>query len=203
VDDEESLQRAILQSLQRFEEQLYPSRIWRIWDERKTYKPRTEEILQIEIDEHLRAELGRVVINMETKVQRRDRADIRVEAFPRCKSAAGPLAVTLEVKLGHSTAVQAKMETQLRDQYLVTLRETHGIYVVGWFFGEHYRPRTKFQRQSPKEAQSFFDEQARSLSTGGYYIVAKVLDCALRVSSRHNARTGQRRKNRKRRATAT
>lgn len=172
VCDNDSLQRAVLASLRRYEKSLHPDGINNLWEKRK---PRNEEALQVEIARHLRREFrtGGIVINMEPKVERHERSDIRVEA--------GSFAVTIEVKLGHSKdrerSLRKAMQTQLRDTYLRKRNETHGIYVVGWFFCPTFRPRGLRDFKTVASAKKYFAAQAAKLSRDHYKIAAFVMDC--------------------------
>ena len=170
VSDNDSLQRAVLASLGRFEQSLKPDGLLSIWE---NGEPRSEEVLQVEIARHLRREFEerRIVVNMETKVLR-ERSDIRVEA--------GPHVVTLEIKLGHSKDRERPLRTAMRSQlraYLENQNETHGIYVVGWFFSPTFRPNALRDLKTLPSARRFFDMQARKLSTAGFALTASVLDC--------------------------
>jgi len=123
---------------------------------------------------------------METKVEDRERADILVQA--------GAFAVTLEVKLGHSKdrerPLLKAMRTQLR-AYLEKQNKTHGIYVVGWFFCNSFRPGGITGMQSPDAAQKYFDAQAKKLSKDGYALSAPVIDCRWLESTSVHARKPQ------------
>ena len=182
VRDNDSLQRAILASLRRFEKDLHPNHILRLWDKQQ---PRTEDAFQVEIADHLATDLNNSVVNvnMETKVENRERADIRVQA--------GAFSVTLEVKLGHSTdrdrPLLKAMRTQLR-AYLEKQNKTHGIYVVGWFFCSSFRPGGIPGMKSLSAAKKYFDAQAKKLSTEGYALAASVIDCRWLESTSVRAR---------------
>jgi len=171
VRDNDSLQRAVMASLRRFEQALHPNHIHRLWEKQH---PRSEEAFQVEIADHLKSDLRNLVVNMETKVERRERADIRVEAV------GDSIAVTLEVKLGHSADRERPIRTAMRSQlraYLEKQNETHGIYVVGWFFCGAFRPSALRDLKSLRSAQKYFDAQAKKLSTDGYVLAASVIDC--------------------------
>ena len=170
VSDNDSLQRAVLASLRRFEQSLRPDGLLAIWE---NGEPRSEEVLQVEIARHLRREFEerRIVVNMETKILR-ERSDIRVQA--------GPHVVTLEVKLGHSNDRERPLRTAMRSQlraYLENQNETHGIYVVGWFFSPTFRPSALRDMKTLLSARRYFDMQARKFSTTGFVLAAAVIDC--------------------------
>ena len=126
---------------------------------------------------------------METKVERHERADIRVEA--------APFSVTLEVKLGHSKdrlrPLLKAMRSQLRDMYLANQNETHGIYVVGWFFGPAFRSGGLRNLKSLVAAKKWFASQAQRLSTDGHVLKAIVVDCRLRESAASRSKRRHRR----------
>lgn len=170
VSDNDSLQRAVLVSLRRFEKSLKPDGLVAIWEKNL---PRSEDALQSAIVAHLRRDFEerKIVINMETKVIR-ERSDIRVQA--------APYVVTLEVKLGHSNDRDRPLRSAMRSQlraYLENQNETHGIYVVGWFFGPTFGPGGLRDMKTARSAQRYFDAQARKLSTNRYVIAACVIDC--------------------------
>ncbi len=170
VSDNDSLQRAVLASLRRFERSLSPNGFIAIWE---NGQPRSEEALQVTIADHLQREFmgRRIVVNMETKVLR-ERSDIRVQA--------GPYVVTLEVKLGHSNDRDRPLRRAMRSQlraYLENQNETHGIYVVGWFFSPAFRPSALRDMKTLPSARRYFDSQARKLSTAGFALAASVIDC--------------------------
>jgi hypothetical protein len=183
VCDNNSLQRAVLASLKRFEKALHPDGIVALWE---AGRPRSEEVLQIEIARHLRREFveDEIVVNMETKVERRERSDIRVQA--------GKYVVTIEVKLGHSEdrlrPLRKAMRTQLRDSYLANSKESHGIYVVGWFFSSTFRPGGQRDLKSIAAARRYFRAQAQRLSTEHCFLEAFVIDCSLRESAASRGR---------------
>lgn len=169
IRDNDSLQHAVLASLRRFEKALHPNHIIRLW---QGDEPRSEEVLQVEIADHLAQDLDAIVVNMETKVERRERADIRVQA--------GPWAVTVEVKLGHSKDRDRPLRTAMRSQlraYLEKQNETHGVYVIGWFFCPAFRQRAPRGLKTLRVAQKHFDAQAQKLSMNGFSLAASVLDC--------------------------
>ena len=176
VSDNDSLQRAVLASLRRFERNLRPDGLLAIWEKPigKKGKPRSEEVLQVEIARHLRREFEeqRIVVNMEAKVLR-NRTDIRVEAKPHV--------VTIEVKLGHSSDSDRPLRTAMRSQlcsYLKEQRETHGIYVVGWFFCQIFPPKASNKMKTLSAARRYFDTQARKLSNSEFVLAASVIDCS-------------------------
>jgi len=181
VSDNDSLQRAVLASLRRFERNLSPNGFIAIWEKGQ---PRSEEALQVTINEHLRREFEerRIVVNMETKVLR-ERSDIRVQA--------GPHVVTLEVKLGHSTDRNRPLRTAMRSQlraYLENQNETHGIYVVGWFFCPAFRPTALRDMKTLPAARRYFASQAQKHSTAGFALTASVIDCRWPESTASRAR---------------
>ena len=170
VFDNDSLQRAVLASLRRFEKSLRPYGLSAIWEK---HRPRSEGVLQDAIAAHLHRDFEerQIVVNMEAKVLR-ERSDIRVQA--------GPHVVTIEVKLGHSNDRERPLRTAMRSQlraYLENQNETHGIYVVGWFFSTTFRPSALRDMKTLRSARHYFDMQARKFSTSGLVLAAAVIDC--------------------------
>jgi hypothetical protein len=191
VSDNDSLQRAVLASLRRYEQRLKPDGLIAIWDKGR---PRNENALQGAIAAHLRREFveQRIVVNMETKIIS-ERSDIRVQA--------GQYVVTLEVKLGHSDDRKRPLRTAMRSQlraYLENHGETHGIYVVGWFFCPAFRSRGLRDMKTFVSARRHFARQAEKISTARFSIAAIVLDCrwpqpiASRAQTKQTAKTGRR-----------
>jgi hypothetical protein len=92
-----------------------------------------------------------------------------------------PYVVTLEVKLGHSSDRDRPLRTALRSQlcsYLKEQRETHGIYVVGWFFCSIFSPKASNKMKTLSAAQRYFDTQARKLSNSEVVLAASIIDCS-------------------------
>jgi hypothetical protein len=114
----------------------------------------------------------RIVVNMETKVLR-EQSDIRVQA--------DPYVVTVEVKLGHSNDRDRPLRTAMRSQlrtYLENQNETHGIYVVGWFFCSIFPSGAPRDMKTLRSARRYFEAQARKLSKSGFVLAAAVIDCS-------------------------
>lgn len=178
ISDNDSLQRAVIASLRRYEKSLYPDAIMALWEKGV---PRSEEVFQVEIARHLKQDFRKdgVVINMEAKVVSRESTDIRVEA--------GEFSVTVEVKLGHSKdkhrPLKKAMQSQLRDGYLKKLNETHGVYVVGWFFCGVFNAAGLRDMKTLTAARKFFASQAAKVSTPPFQIASIVLDCRWRKSA--------------------
>ena len=79
------------------------------------------------------------------------------------------------------------MRSQLR-AYLENQSETHGIYVVGWFFCPAFHPTALRDMKTLRAAQRYFDTQARKLSTAGFALAASVIDCGWPEATASRAR---------------
>lgn len=129
--------------------------------------------MQAEITRHLQGDFEKrqIVVNREAEVLGRP-SDILVQA--------SPYVVTIEVKLGHAKDDKRPLRTAMRSQlrtYLENQNETHGIYVVGWFFCPAFKPGALRDMKTLPAARRYFDTQARKLSVSGFVLAASVIDC--------------------------
>ena len=60
------------------------------------------------------------------------------------------LLITIEVKCSFNQEVGTSLEKQLVAEYLLKLGRTHGIYLVGWYKGEGWKPNN-----NPLKAQTW------------------------------------------------
>ena len=151
------LQELLLESLARFQADLQgePTTAQVLWypvkdeaDRRKTlrYDVHEENYLSNVLRQHLRQDLQRASILVKREVEIRpaigagtgQRTDIFVEAFTRSPTGEklDVVVVVIEVKLSRHKEVLTALNSQLVD-YLTDQSYKHGIYLVGWHFGEH------------------------------------------------------------------
>ncbi len=176
IYDLDSLRRAVVASLRRFEERARNAPVHHLWN---GSKPRIEAELRDEILAHLKEDLPRVaLIDPELTFASSERADFRV-AWPQLE---GPgIEVFAEVKqCGYYPQVESAMRAQLADRYLKAQGNTHGLYVVGWHTCSHWpKGKNLFQKRGLKAARALLERQAEQLSVGGISVEALVLDLPL------------------------
>ncbi|MEK7408198.1 MAG: hypothetical protein AAB225_24270 [Acidobacteriota bacterium] len=195
VQTGEQLLEVLIESLKRLEVELQgetPAAI-DLWQE-VPFRPRSESRLSDYIKRHLERDIGGrgIVVNREVEIRRGagsspgERTDIHVDAVVNEPSSGSHdrISAIIEVKGCWNRDLKDAMETQLAERYLKDNRCPFGLYVVGWFASgqwdaEDYRKR-QAQQLSLAEAQAFFDDQARKLSSGTRRIKALVLNAALR-----------------------
>jgi hypothetical protein len=179
------LQGVVLESLSRLQEHLHgmtPLAPF-LWDE-AAGKPKSEGRLSDFIKFHLSNDLNRrgVLINREVELRnwpdkgRGESLDLLVQAIRHDET---PIDLIVEVKGCWNGALDAAMESQLRDRYLVGSYHTHGIYLVGWFASAG---GGKGCKQELLELRGRLDEQAKLLTSGSVHIRAVVMDCSLPLS---------------------
>lgn len=61
-----------------------------------------------------------------------------------------PFLVTIEVKCSFNQEVATSLDKQLIGEYSLKLGRTHGIYLVGWYKGEGWKPSN-----NPLKAQNW------------------------------------------------
>ena len=154
VTDNDSLLRAIVASLRRFE------RSWKnrpphlLWNKERT-EPLGEKELRDTLLDHLQQDLPRtLLLTREHTFFSDERSDIGVEAVLSDSTRAS---VVIEVKHCGHPKVESAIDTQLANRYLTAKGRTHGLYVVGWFSSERWpkTKRTRFQNRGIENAQAF------------------------------------------------
>lgn len=189
IVDAGSLQRAVLESLRRFEQawKKLPTRL--LWNLEES-KPHREADLSNALKLHLQNDLagrtvpscGSIFINREPEFFSGEATDLLVEAsLPDGKTAC----VVVEVKLCDHREVETSMETQLANRYLREKNLTHGIYFVGWFGCSAWpkaKPKTRFQNRTLAGARNILNRRAASLSKDSLQIEAVVVPCPLSAS---------------------
>ena len=185
VTDSDSLLRAIVASLRRFERSWKDRPTHLLWNAKRT-EPLGEKELRDTLLDHLQQDLPRTLLLMrEPTFFSDERSDIGVEVVLSDGTRAS---VVIEVKQCGHREVERAIETQLANRYLTAKSRTHGLYVVGWFSSERWpkKKRTRFQSRGIENAQTALDEKAHNLRSQGLTVAAVVLDC--RLSRRAPAR---------------
>ena len=190
------LQELLLESLARFQADLQgePTTAQVLWypvkdpdDRRKTlrYDVHEENYFSNVLRQHLRQDLQRANILVKREVEIRpalgsgtgQRTDIFVEAFT-CGTIGEKLdvvVVVIEVKLSRHKEVITALKTQLVG-YLNDQSYKHGIFLVGWHFGEH-EPKPPTFPDLP-DLMTQLTRQAATVAPA-YAVTACVLDIRL------------------------
>ncbi len=194
------LQELIIESLERFQADLHNELIAAevLWipvkdsaDRRKTlgYEVRNENFLSNVIRRHLTQDLQRADISVKREVEIRpslgpesgQRTDIYIEAFSR--DATGNkfdvVTVVIEVKLSKNKEVETALNDQLVP-YLRDQRYKHGIYLVGWHYGEYHNKPVK--EKSLPELHDLLKRQTQDVDPR-YSIRTLLLDIRLPADS--------------------
>ncbi len=122
--------------------------------------------------------------NKEVEVGAGYYTDIKVEARPQGHDVGHypPLHATIETKGCWHKDLTTAMKNQLLGLYLKDSESPHGIYLVLWFGSDGWIDadggKAKCHHWTLDDARSFFDDQARKLSSGRTLIRAYVLDCS-------------------------
>jgi len=153
----------LLESLGRFE--AYYSRkelpaferLWR-WskkgNKRTDFRPKDEEDFSDELARWLRDDLESrgIIVGREVQVERRQKTDVWVKAIPADKNVpADPLTVVVEVKGCWNPRVSDDIEDQLVQKYLLAHGLKCGLYVVGWFVCDYWKPARNNLKSSTLE----------------------------------------------------
>lgn len=190
---------AVIESIERYQDQFHGETpvVTRFWHEPSTgrWRPKDEANISNELTHHLRQELETegVVASREVEIRpgtatgTGQETDIHVDVVRSGSEEEPPLhlKVVVEVKGCWNRSVKSDMKEQLFKRYLHESDCNHGLYVVGWFLcdrwdSDDYRKNTTPSWQID-EAQRFFDEQARELSSIGQKMIRSlVLDLRLR-----------------------
>lgn len=203
VQSAKDLQELILESLSRFQADLHNELIAAevLWlpvkdpkDKRKIlgYELREENFLSNVIRRHLVQDLQRSDILIKREVEIRpsfgagtgQRTDIFVDAYSLDKGGnkTDVVSLVIEVKLSKN----GEVETSLHDQlipYLTDQKYKHGIYLIGWHFGEHYsRPQN---RKPLPDLNKLLKEQTHAAGHD-YTIKALLLDIRLPADKERN-----------------
>jgi hypothetical protein len=199
VETEDDLLDAVRGSLGRFQKKLQAEEtaVLDLWNETKkghtkVYTPKDEDRFASLVARHLNDDLrGRgIIVNREVKVREGERTDIYVDAV----AADGTrITVVVEAKGCWNASLGTDMKDQLADRYLLDARTTRGLYLVGWFYCDHWADSEKERKAlCPKDRVALADDlakQAVDLSASRRRIEAVVIDATLRFPLPKAAKT--------------
>ena len=201
VRSEDDLQELILDSIARFQANLnrteYPT-VPDLWNEKPELSPKDEIALTQKLVRWFGEDLGvknGAAVGCQVEPSLVHETDIEVWAQPRGVGPTGTrFVVTIEVKCSFNQEAETSLEKQLVAEYLVKLGRTHGIYLVGWYKGEGFKPK-----HNPLGAKNWADaSQALSKLLGAsrtahpdLQIDAFCLDCEFPQAFRKRGKSDQ------------
>jgi hypothetical protein len=190
VETEDDLLDAVQESLRRFEKKLHAEEtaVLDLWNEtkqghRKVYTPKDEDRFASLVARHLNDDLhGRgIIVNREVEVRKGERTDIYVDAIAKN---ATRITVVVEAKGCWNPQLREAIKDQLAERYLFNARTTRGLYLVGWFYCDHWADTDKARKAlCPPDGAALIaelDQQATALSVSPRRIEAVVIDARLR-----------------------
>jgi hypothetical protein len=159
-----------------------------LWNETKKghakiYTPKDEDRFASLVARHLNDDLqGRgIIVNREVEVRKGERTDIYVDAIAKDGTR---VTVVVEAKGCWNPELRTAMKVQLAERYLVNARTTRGLYLVGWFYCDHWNESDKARKAlCPPDRVALLnglEQQAAELTTPSRRIEAVVIDAALR-----------------------
>lgn len=166
-----------------------------LWDT-VVRRPKEEDALSDYLRNRLNDLIGSrgVVANREVQIRRTqtrgvgERIDLQVDATAGDSDQYRTITVPIEVKGAWNTDIDTAMRGQLVDRYLADLNTRHGIFAVGWFDPEWWRPdagalptdhrRARVVARGRDELGDALYEQATELRISGYDIRVVILDCS-------------------------
>ena len=199
VNDGAALLDVILESLQRFQQELTGETpgAETLWDHRGggRYRPKPESSLADAVKRHLISDLrGRpIVANREVEIRGSfgraagARTDIHIDALAPDTSSqpASTISAVIEAKGSWHENLEAHLESQLVGRYLrPPHRASHGIYLVGWYDSVAWDPNDRRRAAARRvgsiaELQDRLDVRARTLAKNGLDVRSIVLDVTL------------------------
>ncbi len=200
VRDNGDLMNVVIESLDELQRHLNGTTLpavedlWQ-WEEaglkRKNFRNKDEEAVSDYIARWLRDRIGpesRVVVNREVQPVRGKRTDVLVEAWSQTPQGRNrqetPLSVTIEVKGCWNPEIKTGAERQLLNDYLRPFGNTHGIFLVAWFFSPKFGKVLSDQTSHLKcntlgEAKERVAGFVQAAQVPGVDVVPLVLDCRL------------------------
>ncbi len=192
VNNGNDLMEIVCQSLDRLGKKLHGETpaVQFLWNESKTAKKSTfthkdENPLSDFVKIHLEQDLkGRgIIAQREVEIKRStgmrdgERTDIYVSAIvPRTQDI---VQIVIETKGCWHDDLDTAMQNQLRDIYLKHHNANYGLYLVGWFYGNHFPVPQKSGVRTIEDMRRNFEQQAFGLSTPIATLRSYVLDCSL------------------------
>ncbi len=192
IRNEDDLLEIVLASLARFQHDLQSQHVHRVWD---GHSPKHEEFVSKEVEDWLKRDLKRVVVNREVEVNRFDeRVDLKIEAVSFGNSDRSPITLIIEVKRAQNPEIPGSIKDQLVEKYLApNLGWNHGIYLVAWFYTQGiWEERQYTKSKTPKSAAKELAGHCSEVSKiSGYRIASFLLDCS--CSPRTEKKRGRKR----------
>lgn len=123
-----------------------------------------------------------IVVNREVEIKRSTgkKDGARTDIFIQAINPADPediISLVIEVKGCWNSELDKAMQTQLRDKYLSKHRSRAGLYLIGWFYGEH--KQAPKNRRDLKAVKKYFDNQAKAISLPDRMVKPYFLDCRM------------------------
>lgn len=196
INNSDDLLNLIIDSLERFEvilqgDNSLSSTLWDHFSPKvDKYTPKSEEVLSDFLKHHLNTELKAYGISSYREVQLRkpnriaggkqgEKTDIYVSfTHPKTRDS---FEVIIEVKGSWNDGVNTSMKDQLFNRYLREGNCVHGLYLVGWYDCEAFKDQiNKTESSTLEEAEIFYQNKAKELSTSDKTIKSFVLDCSLK-----------------------
>ncbi len=202
------LLKILLEELERMQTELHAETptVFRLWNERPHYTPKSEDRFSDEVKQYLQRRLAGsgVVVNREVVIRptvkpvfQGQRTDIKVEAVRRDQDSKEGDTITaiIEVKGCWNEDLLADFKGKLHDRYLRDNTCQHGLYLIGWFMCSAWDPSDYRKKGVPKmslaNARQHFSSEARRLSTGGFTLESYVMDTSLPEDFRTGADLAQ------------
>ena len=203
VRSDAELMELIIESLQRLEDMLQGRNggtpvartLWNESDE-NGWRPKDENFLSDCVRQYLQLDLVErgIVANREVELRPPrsgdgQRTDIVVQAVRTHGSEEPVVTVVVEVKGCWNPELGKAMKTQLRDRYLNDNGYRCGIYLVGWFICDRWKPdkiaKRKFRAADTITAwRERLAQEAQDLSVDGFRLRAFVLDARVGRATR-------------------
>lgn len=193
IDDENDLLLVALESLDELQRSVSGSPsgdVLDFWDYTRRggrlseHRPKAEVDVARKVYAWLHQRLGTkhgAIIHREVTIQwdqRRTDIEVVVAADPQKRWP--ELAIVLEVKLAWNAGVRVDAKRQLRDRYLKRTGRRRGIYIVGWFECDVWRPKRRPLRARTFESAKIQVAAICRQATNAPIIIAPyVLDCSL------------------------
>lgn len=197
VQNGELLIEILMESLKKIQKRLSgitPEVRW-LWNDigNKKYRPCTENEFSDYIKQKLEEDLvGKgIIVNREVEIRKGygdtkgERTDIHVNATIAGKTGSqiDIITVVIEVKGNWNKELMNSMEKQLAYRYMKDEKCEYGIYLVGWFEGEHWDNEDSRKKTATKlnieELRESLDKQAKELRDMGYNISPFVINAGL------------------------
>jgi hypothetical protein len=146
------------------------------------YDHKDENALSDFVKMHLEYDLKerKVIINREVEIKRStrkgdgSRTDLLVQAI--ADDSTDTLNLVIETKGCWNEDIDSAMESQLKKKYMSKYKAKVGIYLIGWYYCSHFKPRKSNTLEIIKQKYAL---QAKGLSNEDIQIASVVLECTL------------------------